>query len=357
MKLDSRTFLPVEIVFHPRWWHHEAGIVFDRSFYFDPDRRVNDEMRMRRVLWERFGTFDYGEEHPVPEPVAGPVHLAAGYMLSSLWGCTLEFPPDSSPVVIPRTMTARELYDMDMPDPVENPDFRDFFNLVRILRDRYGYVTGDINWNGVQNLALDLMGQEVFTAYFDTPGMMRAIYEKMTRSMIELLTELKKELGTTSISVNRSILNIEPSINLHSNCSVQMISNEMYEEFLLPVDRELACHLQPYGIHHCGTNMHAVAGGYAKVPNACFFDVGWGADIAYCREKIPDAFFNIRLSPVKIRECTPGEVAADLTNLLENAGDLSKVGICCINMDYGTPDENVACIFRVAELYRSYGGS
>ncbi|MFC1608516.1 hypothetical protein ACFL47_11160, partial [Candidatus Latescibacterota bacterium] len=113
--------------------------------------------------------------------------------------------------------------------------------------------------------------------------------------------------------------------------------------------------LQPYGIHHCGDNMHTVAEGYSKVSEACFFDVGWGADIAYCREKIPDSFFNVRLSPVKIKTCTPEEVESDLVNLLDNAGDLSKVGICCINMDAGTPDENVAKIFEVAERYRAYG--
>ncbi len=101
--------------------------------------------------------------------------------------------------------------------------------------------------------------------------------------------------------------------------------------------------------------MHHVAEGYAKVKEACFFDVGWGSDITYCREKIPDAFFNLRLSPVKIQKCTPQEVEQDLTNLLEQASDLSKVGICCINMDHGTPDENVARIFEVAERYRRYG--
>ena len=135
-----------------------------------------------------------------------------------------------------------------------------------------------------------------------------------------------------------------------------MISNETYEEFLLQREIELAKQLQPYGIHHCGNNMHNVAEGYSKVKDACFFDVGWGADIAYCRSKIPDAFFNIRLSPVKIKTCAPEEVEADMINLLENAGDLSNLGICCINMDYGTPDENVARIFEIAERYRKYGG-
>jgi hypothetical protein len=53
--------------------------------------------------------------------------------------------------------------------------------------------------------------------------------------------------------------------------------------------------------------------------------------------------------------CTPGEVAADAEQLLQAAGPLEKTGLCCINMDHGTPDENLFAIYRVIERYRRYG--
>ncbi|HUT62335.1 MAG TPA: uroporphyrinogen decarboxylase family protein [Anaerolineae bacterium] len=356
MRIESKTFLTVEVVFHPNWWNNNAGISFDRDYFFDPDRRVHGEMLMRRILWEHFGQYGYGEEHPVPEPVIGPVHLAAGFMVSSLWGCHIRYYENNSPVVEPKSMTVEELDAMEVPDPLDNNDFLDFFHLIRTLKERFGYVKGDFGWGNLQNLALDLMGHNLFLAYYDNPDKIHKIYDKMNRSVIDLLSSIRAETGTTSITVNRTIEAVEPSINLQSNCSVQMISNDTYEEFLLPREIELSKHLQPYGIHHCGNNMHNVVEGYSKVKDACFFDVGWGSDIAHCRSKIPDAFFNLRLSPVKILTCTPQEIEADIVNLLENAGDLSQVGICCINMDYGTPDENVSRIFEVAEKYRSYGG-
>ena len=355
MKIESKEFLPDEIVYHSNWWNHETGLTFDRGHFFDPGRRVNDEMLMNRTLWEHFGEFGYGSENPEPEPVIGPVHLAAGYLMSSLWGCPIQYSDNNSPAVEPLSMTVEELESMNAPDPMKNSDFRDLFNLIKSLKDRYGYVSGDFGWGNLQNLALDLMGQSIFLAYFDNPDSVHKIYDKLNRSAIDALNLIRSETGTTSLSVNRSIINVEPTINLQSNCSVQMISNETYEEFLLPHEIELSKQLQPYGIHHCGDNMHTVAEGYSKVREACFFDVGWGADITYCREKIPDAFFNVRLSPVKIQTCSPDEVEADLVNLLENAGDLSQVGICCINMDWGTPDENVAKIFETAERYRKFG--
>ncbi len=34
------------------------------------------------------------------------------------------------------------------------------------------------------------------------------------------------------------------------------------------------------------------------------------------------------------------------------AGPLDKIGMCCINMDYGTPDDNIFAVYEVVERYR-----
>jgi hypothetical protein len=70
----------------------------------------------------------------------------------------------------------------------------------------------------------------------------------------------------------------------------------------------------------------------------------------------PDAFFNIRLSPVRLMSCTPENVRADMLHTIGQAGDPMRVGFCCINMDHGVPEENVAAIFQTAEELRNVGG-
>ncbi len=356
MRIESHTFLPVEIVFHPSWWHAEAGIRFDRAHYYDPGRRVADELAMRRELRRRFGPAAEDDSEPRPEPILGPVHLAAGYLFSALWGCRVEYPEDASPQVIPAGKTLAEVDALEPPDPAVHPEFRAFLDLAAALREQFGYVRGDVNWTGVQNLALDLIGQDLFLAYYDDPERVHRVLRKLALHYVDILRAIRAETGTTSLTVNRSVGKVDPAITLHSNCSVQMVSNDLYETFLLPHDQFLARELPPYGIHHCGDNMHKVAPGYAKVPDACFFDVGWGADLAECRRWLPDAFFNIRLSPVRVAAGTPDDVERDLAGLLESAGDLSNIGVCCINMAAGTPDENVRRIFEVVERYRGFGG-
>ena len=54
-------------------------------------------------------------------------------------------------------------------------------------------------------------------------------------------------------------------------------------------------------------------------------------------------------------QCTPAEMAADAEKLLQAAGSLEQIGLCCINMDYGTPDDNIFAVYEVLERYRRYG--
>jgi hypothetical protein len=49
---------------------------------------------------------------------------------------------------------------------------------------------------------------------------------------------------------------------------------------------------------------------------------------------------------------TPDDIRRDTEQLLLASGSLDSVGLCCINMDYGTPDENVMAMLEVAERFR-----
>jgi hypothetical protein len=122
----------------------------------------------------------------------------------------------------------------------------------------------------------------------------------------------------------------------------------------LPVEKQMATRLQPFGIHHCGDNLQRYASAYAELP-LDFLDVGWGSDVAACRKALPEVFFNLRLSPVRMLTCTPQEIAADTESLLRAAGPLELAGVCCINMDYGTPDENLFAMYEIVQKYRQRG--
>ena len=53
--------LPVDVIFHPDWWHSHYGLDFREPFHFDPAVRVESERLMRQALFERFGDLGLGD--------------------------------------------------------------------------------------------------------------------------------------------------------------------------------------------------------------------------------------------------------------------------------------------------------
>jgi len=352
-RLKSNTFLPVAFVFHPEWWHKNYGLSFEREFFYDPDTRVEADLEMRKILDERFGRYHIAKETNIePRPCIGAVHLAAGYIISEMFGCDIKFSKDSSPQVITKNMTDEEVDQIEPINFTENKTFQELKGMIERLKGRFGYVIGDINWQGVLNVALDLRGDRIFIDMMQNQGRARRLFSTITETIKGFVSYIRSETGTSSISVNRTIKFINPKLNLHSNCSVVMISPDMYQDLLLDYDMELSQALQPYGIHHCGNNMHIHAEGYAKVPKASFFDVGWGSDISLCRQKLPEAFLNLRYDPVKIRQAQPDEVRADIQEMLEQSTNPERTGVCCINMGWDVPDENIRAIVDTVNEYR-----
>ena len=84
-----------------------------------------------------------------------------------------------------------------------------------------------------------------------------------------------------------------------------------------------------------------------------YLDVGYGSDITACRAALPNAWLGLRLNPVKMLTATAAEAAAEAEMLLQAHGEpWAKVGVCCINMDYGTADEAVRAMFETVARYR-----
>ena len=234
------------------------------------------------------------------------------------------------------------------------PDLRSAWPIDRLasemegLESEFGYVCGDFDLDGVLNTALHLRGERLFTDFFDSPALVRHLFAVVTDTQLAVARYLRARTGTCSVSTNRSILSVDRRLFLHSNCSVQMISPAQYDEFLLPCEQTLAANLAPYGIHHCGNNLHLFARSYARVEPR-FVDVGWGSDVARCRQELPGVFLNLRLSPVRMLQESPAAIRQDAQSLLAAAGGAENVGLCSINMDYGTPDENVFALLDVAK--------
>lgn len=350
-KTETKQFLPVELVFNPHWWHRTAGIDFDESFYMDPAKRIDNDVIMRRVLYERFDSMGLGEANPQPRPIIGSMHVAGGFVIPALLGAEIWFEKNAAPQPMPMQLTVEQI------DALEKPDFRmtwpmnEIIEQMDALESEWGYLVGDLNTDGVLNAAYILYGQNVYLDFHKNPERVRRLFGIIGELIVDVADYMRSRTGSCSIAVNRMVEHVDPRMLFHANCSVQMISPKSYRDIHLPIEQRMAARFEPFGIHHCGNNLDKVAPYYAELPLK-MVDVGWGSDVAKVREELPDVFLNLRMSPFRMLQETPDAIAGDADYLLGAAGPLDKAGICCINMDYGTPDENIFALYEVVERYR-----
>lgn len=344
--------LPVDIVFHPSWWHKNTGIDFDEDFFYHPLKRVESEQRMEKELYERFGRYALGMDYKKVLPEIGGVHLAAGYLLSEMLGCEVDYLGNASPQVKSPGFTD---LNVNVDKAFQSKSFKKLQSMMDTMKLKYGYLTGDINWGGVLNLALDLIGENILMDMFMKPEETKAQFQLIGDVIEKFVRFISEETKSSSISVNRNVRHIRQPVFLHSECSHTMIGTEQYEEFLMPIDRQWNLKFRPFGIHYCGKDPHRYAESFAKLPQLDFLDVGWGGDVKELRKHLPYTFLNIRLDPVTIAQTPDDELIKLIVQLVKDSDNPYLTGVCCINMDDKVSDKKVSLIFEtVNELRDQY---
>ncbi len=348
----NNPILTTDIVLAPAWWFHNEGLTFDEDFFYNPVRRVEAERKMEQALYERWGKYGLGQDRDKNLPVVGAVHLAAGFLLSEMLGCKVEYKQDAPPQVRCAKMDNLKI-STDV--AFESAAYKRFERLTELLKAKYGYLTGDVNWGGILNIALDLRREHLFMDMFDKPDEVSLFLGEIAKVIERFTQSLAKETGSTSISVNRNVRHLEPAVFLHSECSHTMISVDDYKKFLLVFDQQWSKKYRPFGIHFCGKDPDRYGETFAELGRVDFLDVGWGGDVAKLRKHLPDTFLNIRLSPVEILEQSTSEIETTIRRLVADSGNPQLTGVCCINIDEKITDDRIGCIFEtVAALREEY---
>lgn len=339
-----------DITFHPSWWHKYAGVDFTQDFFDEPEYRMECDLKMKKTLYEHFGEFGLGEKNPEKRPILGTDFLAAGYLYSEIMGCGIRYEPDNSPQVICMNLDEDEIAEVKAPNLDESPVWKRTQKQIDYLLEKYGRVESHVNLMGIQNIAMDIMGQDVLLAYYTAPDEVRALMQEITNLSIEIghrFSSLSKNIsgGVTAI-VQQDV----PGNYLTSNCSVEMVSNEIYEEFLLNYDQQLADAFPNFGIHHCGKSMEHVVEGYSKIKQLKFAEVGAFSDIRRVREVLPNVFLNARYSPVRLAKASEDEVMQEVRDLYIGGNNpAGQISISCVGLDSNIPDEQVRYFLKACQ--------
>ncbi len=339
----------VDVTFHPSWWHRYAGVDFDEKFFFDAEYRTEADIRMRRTLYEHFGEYGIGEEKPEPRPILFSDLIACGFLYSQLLGCETVFRKDDAPQVLCARLSDEEVRRLTVPDLDGSPLWQKVQRQIDFYLRAFGTVESAVNLMGIQNIALDLRGEDLFYDYYDEPE----LKDRLLGTATELSLDIGKRLYAVSSGVSAGVTSIVkqvcPTVYLTSNCSVTMLSNEQYCEHLLPYDIRLAEAFPCFGIHHCGPNTEAVIDGYLKVPNLRFLEIGAGSDLGAVARAVGnrDIVCCIRYSPVALKTDPAEEIRRKTDEAVRAFDGDEKLCFSCVGIDGETEPDAVRKYLRV----------
>ncbi len=333
--------LRYNICFHPGWWHKTCGTDFSRRFWEDSAYRMDADREMRRVLYQKFGEYGLGEKDLAPRPLVGSDLTACGFIFSEMLGCEVIYDPANAPQVICAGLDDDAAFGLTAPDFDKSEVWQRQERQLKALADEYGYVECHLNLMGVQNIALDLRGQELLMDYYDEDSPAQHLLDVAYRTMAEGCRRLKRYSRHISGGVTNIVGSVCPDVLVTSNCTVELVSLKIYEDNLLKFDCLLADEFAPFGIHHCGRTMEHVAAGYARVPNLRFAEVGAFSDLKKVSEILPGhVLLNARYSPVRLSQASLSEIKSEVERLAAQVPG-RRLSISCVGIDANTPEDNI----------------
>ena len=338
-----------DVTFHPRWWHQRTGVCFNERFFTDAAYRIEADLTMRRYLQNSFGACLIDDGPLVPRPLLDSDLLAGEYLQAALLGCDVLFSDDNLPEVICANLTDEQVLRLQPPDLDANPLWLSYEKQLQTLLEKHSRVECYLDLYGVQNLAFALRGQALFFDYYDQPDLADHLLDVCAQTLIAVAQKLRRYTSNISGGVSSVIQKTMPSAYLTSNCTVDMISPELYEEFLLPWDKKLARHFPPFAVHHCGAHCERFAALYCTIPNLSWLEAGAFSDFAAVRRTCGNLSLNLRYSPRDLLQKSPSEIERDVKNAFAATvcnGSSACTSMSCVGVDPQTPDENVTAFCR-----------
>lgn len=335
----DEAFVRPEVGFTPNWYRQALDIDFGLRWHSDPAYRRETVLAMRAELRRRFpGTRIGGIDRP-DRPLDLLTGLYGGCTVAGLFGVPLVYAADNWPNCEHRYLTDTEADCLAPADLDHCPLMQDILRQVEWIARVEGRVEGLINWQGVLNNAQRLRGAEIFVDMMERPARAARIFECVCTTMIDAIRRLHAAQRRTGV---------HPDFITIGNCVVNMISPELYAEYLLPLDRRLAGEYGCLGLHNCAWRADPYLESYATLPGLGYLDMGLASDLARARQLFPNVRRALMYTPMDLATKAPASIRADLERL---ARDYAPCDVVVADIEAGTPDRRVRELLEIcAEL-------
>lgn len=324
--------------FEPRWFHARLGVDFGERWHADPlyRRATLEEMRdeLRRALP---GIDQWDDAARCVNTIAGAYGVG---VLPLVFGVPLRYYPDRWPHPEPGCeLSEDEILRLDAGEMLASPFAESLVQQVETLAAA-GPVYGDLNWQGVLNLAFHLRGEQIFVDLVGNPELAGRLFEAITETLIALARRVQARQRASGYAID--LMGV-------SNCTLSMISPRMYERRLRAFDERIARSFERFGVHTCNWDATPYLDAIAALPKVGYIDMGIETDMARARELFPQARRAVLYTPGWLKEKPAEAQRADLERI---ARELAPCDVVVADIPWDTPD---SAVLRFEEMRRDAG--
>ena len=332
-------YLRPEIGFTPKWYGEALNIDFGERWHTDPAYRRDTIAAMAGETDRRFGLqANIGPLQDAVEPLDLLTGTFGALLVPGIFGVPIWYQARDWPWSEHSRHFTDEMIDvLQPPDLDNNPFWNAFVEQLAWIERETGTLVGFMNWQSVVNTAYRLRSEALFTDMIAAPVRVERLFDSISQTMIEGMRRLYARQRAAGVDITHVTI---------SNCLVNMISPQHYQQFVLPYDRRLAEAFSMIGVHNCAWNANLYVPHYATLPNVAYIDMGLESDLAAATEAFPAARRALMYTPMDIANKSSAQLTADFERI---ARDYGPCDLVCADIDVDTPDERVTEVVRLCE--------
>ena len=327
----------VSLGFVPAWFYQRCGVDFTERWHQDPFYRYDSLVKMKKELCKAFPSISYWSED-YKDDLATISGCYGAYVIPKVFGFTLLYEKDRWPEIdkSKEKLSVKEVEELNTDNILSSSFTEEIFHQMDIIEAEWGKIHGYLNWQGVLNNAFHLRGENIFTDFYDKPDLVHHFLSVITDVIIRLTQKVQKRQRKSGFYVNHFCV---------SNCTVNMVSPQIYREFLLPYDKKIAeSGFERFGMHTCNWNVTPYLEEIKKIPKVGYLDMGIMSDMKKVKKMFPEARRAVMYSPVRLQEASLNEIKKDMEKIYN---ELSPCDIVMADIQATTSDERVNELLQI----------
>jgi hypothetical protein len=329
--------------FHPRWYTDRFDVAFDERWHTDPFYRYRTLDGIKKDLHGKFPGIDNFDIHDGKSGIDTRATISGVHgvmVIPLLYDMGIKYGADQFPDSTDGAFrTKAELGKLKPIRIADHPMVVQLLSQMETIKREWGPVHGYLNYQGILNVAFKVRGPEILTDMVDDAPFVRDFFSHIAETILKFALFIQAYQRSTGFDIDLLSL---------SNCVINLISPEMYGEYILPHDLRLSRHFSRFGIHTCNWNVTPYVEELLKIDNLGYLDMGENSDLPLIREKFPFARRAVLLDPNLLGEMEYHKLNGIVDKIAE---ELAPCDIAMGSIDTSVSDESITEFIRMVERF------